>query len=204
MLTALQEECKQYLENNKYVFKKCSDYIVILRKPISKFKSNEERKNIVDKNFAKFRGNAFIVEDIIHYKTRKHFKFISHCPLRLSPVLYMVGRWVEPDNFDDDLELVCTHGIHYYLTLEAAFYHGLNQIKTGTTFGWYSNGSKSYEYNFKDGKKDGFQMEWCRNGSVLLHSLYNKGKRHGYQYSYGNKTLYYYGHYITEGDYVLT
>ena len=32
--------------------------------------------------------------------------------------VYEVGKEVVPDSFDDDIRLVCTHGIHFYITKE--------------------------------------------------------------------------------------
>ena len=36
--------------------------------------------------------------------------------------VYQVGREVIPDSFNDDIRVVCTHGIHFYITKQEAIY----------------------------------------------------------------------------------
>jgi hypothetical protein len=111
------------------VFKKCKseetghDYIVMLEKPVIDFICNESRKSVINKNTAKFRCNGLIVVTIfdlvsqvtvnsITHKTDLIFQRVTH---------YEVGKVVKPDWFDFELDQICTHGIHYFLTLKAAF-----------------------------------------------------------------------------------
>lgn len=206
MLNYLQEECKKY---TNVVFKKCSDCIIVLQKPKSEFLCNEMRKDIYDPNFAKFRANRLFVKDIIHYKLKTHLSFLPH-KNDCTKIVYMINSCAKADKFESNLEEICTNGIHYFLTLEAAFYYELKTIKTGTVYEYYSNGRLKNEFNFKQNKKDGFQFEFAQNGTLLTHSTYNKGKRHGIQIvvieNVKKETLYYYGEYIkrAQDNYFLT
>ena len=37
-----------------------------------------------------------------------------------QPTEYVLGQWVEPDDYDDDIRKECTHGIHVFATYEEA------------------------------------------------------------------------------------
>ncbi len=115
----LELECRDY--NQGFVFKRCSIYIVVLEKPIENFKCNESRNNVEDANYAKFRGNFFIVKDIINGETYEHIEKITHRNWFCSPTVYEVGKETFPDSFNENLNEICTHGIHYFLTLLAAY-----------------------------------------------------------------------------------
>ncbi len=170
----LQEECKKYNEN--YVFKKCGDCIVILYKPKDGFISNENRSEVIDKNFAKFRANRFFVKDIINYTTLQHLSVIYH-QWEGTGIIYKVGTIIEPDDFDFMLNYICSHGIHYYLTLEAAFYHEMELPKYGQWKCFTENGRLIYDQYYKNNKLDGFQVKMIYGEYEF--ALYNKGKKHG-------------------------
>jgi hypothetical protein len=46
-MNKLFEACKLYLDNDKYVFKSCGNYIVVLEK-LDDTRTNESRSNIAD------------------------------------------------------------------------------------------------------------------------------------------------------------
>lgn len=112
------------LELSGCVFKRCStyeyDYIVALKKPIENFKSNEEREDVVDPKFAKFCCNGLIT--VLIYDLLKH-KFINNFinDNYAQSTEYRVGNLVTPDTYDENIDNIFTHGIHYFLTFNAAF-----------------------------------------------------------------------------------
>lgn len=120
--------------NPNHVFKRCRSFeknhecLVMLEKPMNGFLCNESRKTVINKDFAKFRCNGLIVILIFDLVDHTCISWVNH----ISPIyynmntLYEVGKLVKPDFFDSDLNEICTHGIHYFLTLKAAkgYYNG--------------------------------------------------------------------------------
>src|SRR4029078_8701441 len=117
----LQEECKQYLTSD-FVFKRCSEYIIFLKKPLLKFQCNENRSGVIDKKYAKFRCNGLFVEDIIDCETLTHICKHNH-KSAIFDIVYEVGTFVKPDSYNPNIQKICTNGIHYFLSLKAAYYY---------------------------------------------------------------------------------
>ncbi len=143
----LQEECKQDT-NEVFVFKRCGEYIVILKKPQQIFKCNEMRKDVKDKKYAKFRCNGLYVVDVIHSLTLKHNKDILH----RSPFMwirYEVNQFVTPDFYTENIDIICGHGIHYFLSLEAAYYECV--IENGRHLQFRDNGQLQSDTLYKEG-----------------------------------------------------
>ena len=72
------------------------------------------------------------------------------------------------ENFDTDLEIVCGEGIHFYLTEETAFYHGIDTTKIDIFKSWYDNGQKWEKCTYKEGKINGLYQRWSKNGIRLI------------------------------------
>tara|TARA_B100000965_G_C19296412_1_gene628226 strand:+ start:416 stop:616 length:201 start_codon:yes stop_codon:yes gene_type:complete len=47
--------------------------------------------------------------------------------------------------------------------------HGLNR-------GWYEDGSRGFEFSYKDGKLDGLSTEWDYDGNKVSEAVYDEGK----------------------------
>jgi hypothetical protein len=96
----------------------------MLEKPSDGFLCNESRKTVINKDFAKFRCNGLIVILIFDIVDNTYISRINHITqINNTKTLYKVGKLVEPDFFDSDLNDICSHGIHYFLTLIAAVYY---------------------------------------------------------------------------------
>jgi hypothetical protein len=129
-----------YLINSIYVYKSCGEYVVILERLLDTI-TNENRNNIPNeqsKPFAKYRGNKFLVKDIFHkFNSTKKVSSISSSNFNQNKLEYEIGKIIIPDDFDTDLEKVCSNGIHYFLKLERAFYYSLQKIQNGEYLEWY-------------------------------------------------------------------
>jgi hypothetical protein len=70
---------------------------------------------------AKFRCNGLNVMIIYDLVSRKTVNYVHHETNYWTFITnYKVGELVKPNWFDDDLDTICTSGIHYFLTLKAA------------------------------------------------------------------------------------
>ena len=122
-LTDIKFRYKDYISNKKNVFKSCHNCIVVLQKTIDT-KTNEKRKGVVNEEFASFRGDIFKVILIFD----RHSPLLNFSEIKNSmygeKVNYVVGQLVRSDFFDKDIEKICTHGIHYFKTIDPAFYTG--------------------------------------------------------------------------------
>jgi len=119
---------------------RCNSYLVVLQK-LADTITNESRENVINPDFAKFRSNGLLVRQIIrlrdmnpnithiNHRTIYENKFSKKCKKYTK---YYVHCMVFPDVFCSDIKLVSAGGIHYYKTLQAAFFQQ-KQIP------WYSN-----------------------------------------------------------------
>lgn len=64
---------------------------------------------------------------------------------------------------------------------------------TGFVREWYENGQLRFEYNFKDGERDGLQREWFKNGRLRFECPYKDGEQDGLQRAWNE-----YGHLLYE------
>src|SRR5579872_3991989 len=107
-LDVLKIVLKDYI-NSKYVFKKCVNmydtdksrkWLVILEK-LEDTKTNEDRKNVIDKNFAKFRANKLKVIAIFNINNpyEKPAKKAILNEYSSNQTLYEVGEIVYADSY---------------------------------------------------------------------------------------------------------
>lgn len=124
-------------------FKRCGNTIVALQLP-PREDTTLNRKGIVDKRYAKFRAKycpqvLFICD--LYSDTMLCQK--NHCYeptwTKSVPIVYEVGQRVEPDKYDLNMDAICSNGIHFYLSLEAALCHNSS---TGNTDYWTWDGEK--------------------------------------------------------------
>ncbi len=150
------EALKDYMDQD-YVFKRCCNYksydcIVILKKPATNFKCNELRSNIANRKFAKFRCNGLLTVAIYDLESKIFISCLDHCyevPYRCisHDVSYTVGLLTTPHEYNEDKEIICSSGIHYYLSLEAAlnYVNGIVQFELTDSLVCYgSNGEIVY------------------------------------------------------------
>jgi hypothetical protein len=112
-----------------------------------------ESRNVYDRRYAKFRTSEARVLRILNLLSAKWISFYYHETVimykencywkpRKVHTLYQVNEIVRAHQFDGHLEQVCTSGIHYFISLEAAYYYEV-----------FSNGRISH---FDD---DGFMID---------------------------------------------
>jgi hypothetical protein len=169
-----------YYENPSYVYKMCLHQYIIIMKKLPDTLTNEDRKDIMDARYAKFRANKLkvcIIVDIFNL-----FKKIEHVINNYfgKKVKYQVNEIVKPDIYDMDSDNVCAGGIHYFNDMCRAFYYrSRRRYHTGNWIDWYDNGQIRLQSNYRDGKKIGLWIEWHGNGQMSYRGNYRDDKKTG-------------------------
>jgi len=182
LLKQLTDELVDYINDKKYVYKTCGSHIVVLEK-LPDTITNENRSNVSqigdNKLYAQYRANKLMVKKIINkYDLTKCANVVSNW--RENKTEYKINENVYPNNFDADLENVCSNGIHYFLKLERAFYYYLiMEIENGEHLSWHENGQIYEKYNYVNGKLNGEYLEWYDNGEICQKCNYVDGKLNG-------------------------
>lgn len=161
-----------YLTDNKYVYWKVVNCIVVLEK-LKNTITNESRSDVMCKEYALFRANQLSVVKIIDIMTQESFNGIK------KRRYYEVGEIVEDYDYDENVNDVHSNGIFYFLRLEPAFYYNKKVDDNETYVQWYDNGQKKLECTLCDGMVQGKSFIWHRNG--VKYAEYNNidGKLEG-------------------------
>ena len=146
--------------DSSYVFKSCSrDWIVVLRK-LADTITNESRP-VADTYCAKFRANKLQVVDIINkFDQSITCDSICNSVYKDKQMVYKKGEIIEVEEFNTNVNEVCTTGIHYYKTMKVAFYLELEIIIYGEWSCWHDNGRVKSNGSYKDGKVEGEWIFW--------------------------------------------
>jgi len=138
--------------------------------------NNEKRDGVIDKNYAKFRCDKAKVISITEVKTgEKIEKDISIFHHKFE---YKLGKIVKAFNFNFDLDIVCSEGIHYFKTKEAALSWFYSYPDDGK-ISWYENGQKKFEGTYINEKKNGTWIKYYENGQKRREGTYINGKKYG-------------------------
>ena len=168
-LVATIEYIKEKYPEGKYLYKSCDKKWIVVLETISGSITNQTRLTVdyPTRKFAKFRSNKLKVIDIIdkfdHTKTINSVK--NSVYTEKAKIEYVKGTIVESDSFDMDLITVCSNGIHFFESVEPAFYYELDDRNyTGHYKSWHDDGQKWQEGDYLDGKRTGHWISWYSNG----------------------------------------
>lgn len=213
ILIEFERVCEPYIFDPKYVFKSTEDSLIVLEKLPSTL-TNQMRTLTEngDPNYAKYRANELKVIVIFDRynpsetkeKTNSIFKkTFAYESGKIVKALSYGEKELNEKYFEDEgnNERVCTFGIHYYKTIEAAFYH---QIDVSHLNGYvfvrngdgviikrkeyiegkiqeirYSNGNLECKYNYVDGKKNGQVEAFYEDGSIKARFSFIDDKKNG-------------------------
>ncbi len=158
-LNKIKQIYEEYINDNSYVYKNCQNEYIIIMKKLDDTKTNESRYGITDFNNAKFRADKLLVVLIFKInQPKEQIEFFVN-KFRNSEIRYQKGEIVLPDEFDDDLDEVCSNGIHYFKTIDRAFYYTMPDNYTGKWINYYDHGLKSNECEYLRGKENG-KRKW--------------------------------------------
>ena len=141
--------------------------------------NNENRADMYDKRYAKMRcSNAFVL-DIYHMNTK--VKYSSAKSLR-NNMIYEVGKMVWPNHYDNNINNVCSEGIHYFLEEEPAHYWNngsCDVIIDGIYKSWCENGQIEKILHMKGDSLDGMSESWYPNGQLRSRCYYKNDELNG-------------------------
>lgn len=155
------------------VFKSAGKYIVKLRL-LPMTKHNMERDDVIDKKYAKFRCNEAFVVSITHKMTHETINNVASKHDR--NFIYYENKIVCVTNYDMNEHIICSTGIHFYLSRECAFYYDIDSKHyTGSFKEWYNNGQLRLDCHFKNGQYDGLFKLWNESGKIQKNRRYKNG-----------------------------
>ena len=173
-LVQFEELFKDYICDPNYVFKSTRDAIVVLKKTVNE--TNEERE-VYDSKYALYRGNEFFVVEI---RNRYIPSEILSFTWGVYNLWYESGKKITYGNYDYDIERVYFPGIHYYKTLEPAFYNLMDTKNfTGVFKMWCCNGRLIQLTEYVNGKKHGLSKFMNHCGDINRKCYYKNNKKHG-------------------------
>ena len=180
-LTILTEHIQKRYPEGQFLYKSCStadeSWIVVLE--LTKYaRTNQTRLLASDPNrkYAKFRSSLLKVIDIINkFDQTKTIDSIESSVYTESKVKYVKKKIVKSNLFDCDLSEVCSNGIHFFESIEAAFYYELRGLHnyTGHWTAWDDDGQKYSEGDFLNGEKTGHWIEWDENGRKIYEVIFS-------------------------------
>ncbi len=157
-------------------YKACRNSIVTLEL-LEDTKNNEKRDKVANDKYAKFRCNMAKVISIVNVKTGKTME--KDRSIFNNSFRYVSGEIVETC-FNENMNEVCTSGIHYFKTKEVAlswFYKQDDRFPPdGKCEVWHDNGQKQSEGTLKDGKSEGKWTWWYNNGEKCSEETYKDGR----------------------------
>lgn len=168
-LRILLHNCKEYIKDENYVYKLCLDctsedtrrkWLIILKK-CPDTKTNEARDYVFDKFYAKFRANKLEVIKIINIRSPQNTKTTIISEFKDIKTKYTVGEIINANSYEEDINIICAPGIHYFKTIRPAYYYRRpSNNYTGKWYTWHDNGLKSMEGCYKYGIKEGTWNSW--------------------------------------------
>jgi len=166
-------------------FKSCGNWVVVLEL-CADTKTNEARK-VFDSRFAEYRGDRFRV--IAIYKKSPIVEKITEIKntFYIEQITYKVGEIVIADSFDENINEVCSHGIHYFKSIYPSIILEIPENYTGFCIKYNDDGIKLKEGNYKNSKEEGKWILYYETGDKLGEGNYINGNREG-KWIFYNKT----------------
>jgi antitoxin component YwqK of YwqJK toxin-antitoxin module len=190
------DKIKKQCPEKKYLFKSCQFCWIVILQKLDETITTQERFpiNYSARLFAKYRANKLRVTKIINkFNPNKTTNRVSSSVYNENKVDYIEGEIVIPDSFNKKLDDVCSHGIHFFESVEPAFYYELDTYEsyTGHFVSWHQNGQKRAEGDYLDGNKNGNWITWHDSQQKRSEGDYSDGNRTGpwkFWDKYGNMT----------------
>ncbi len=135
-------------------------------------KTNLDRRNVLNYERAKYRTNKAYVVKIEDEKGNKYNHAISAFYVK-NPLIYQLNDWIE-DDYDENIEKVCTTGIHFFLTNDI-WQYGLDFLISGRLIKYHDNGALASDGHFRNSQQHGLYKEWWTDGNLRIECEYDNG-----------------------------
>ena len=163
------------------VYKKgANDTIIVLEIPVDA-KTNEDRKDISDPLYAMYRCDKVYVKRIYNQFTGEEQHEVMNLNNKYGKQKYEVGKKITVE-YDEDLNNVCSKGIHYFKTEEQAKMYKMRiDDYTGKYLRWYNNGQVKEKRDYVNGKIHGKRIAFTGGNiqRIFFEHNYIEGKQHG-------------------------
>lgn len=144
-LVEIKNKYKDYINDPDCVYKSCDKVYIVVLKKLTDTNTNESR-DVADINYAKFRADKLLVVNIIaKFDISQKIDKTCNSVYKNTRVEYKIGEIVSVNNFETNLSVVCAPGIHYFKTIEPAFYYEIDENNIDTYCSWYDTGAKRSE-----------------------------------------------------------
>jgi len=121
ILNGIKEKYSEYTNNEIYVYKKCRDDLIVILEKFNDSRTNEKRA-VFNSNYAKYRADKLKVVYIFDITD------LSKRDIAISEsdksFIYRIGEVVST-KYEMSINSVCSYGIHYFKTIDAAYYYNL-------------------------------------------------------------------------------
>lgn len=180
------------------VYKSCREKYIVVMEKLHDTQTNENRADVVNKNTAKFRAsklNVLLIINLLDGTTDKtNIVSIFWGVDKQRTTRYTVGSIVEPNYYDQNIDVVCSNGIHYFRSLEPAYFYGMwthfygvssipmSMSKyTGVYKQWHDNGAQGVQCTIVDGKWNGLCEKWFKDGQMQITYYANNKIKDGFE-----------------------
>lgn len=173
-----------FTENNKYVYKSCNRDCIIVLEKLPDTVTNENRKSIINPAYAKYRANKL---KVIFIFNKLNLTILPHVHNIIDNLMFLARdeqiKYIKNENaesyeYDNNPENVISEGIHYYTSLEGAYYSEFMNNYSGPYVRYFSNGQLAYKINYINGERVGNITGWhMSTGKILYEGEYFNGYR---------------------------
>lgn len=164
-LAKLRAVYSDFLRTNMCIFKRCDHSKLVVMEKLPESRTNEHRHNVADFKRAKFRTDVVKTLGIYDLHTQKPLRSVVN-QFRNHRSIYSVGQLTRANDFENNPHIVRGPGIHYFNTLENAFFFRAPlKSYSGPWFMWYSSGVPLRSGDVVNGKPIGIWKEWNPDGS---------------------------------------
>lgn len=176
LINKRQKYNKRTYSNKLLVYKSAQDNIIELI--LDRSDRNNLCRKVKNYKYAKYRTEKAFVNKIYNkFDETKELKSTASDMNR--KFIYTKGKLVSTD-YNDNINDVCTNGIHFYITKEAAFYHCIDTSNySGPYRAWHHNGSPDIIANYVNGYKNGNYIMFHENGKIKEKCNYKNGTING-------------------------
>lgn len=114
-------------------------------------------------------------------------------------ITYKINEIIEVEDYDTNVDNTYSSGIHYFKTIEYAFYYEAEKLDFGMLKIYYNSGKLQGEINYENNKKNGLEKQYYKNGRIESEINYKNDERNGSCKQYYENGLLNYKSYYENG-----